>query len=304
MSRLAHCLVRLAILTLAAMPLAGWAAEPGVGQPAKPVAQVWCYDEAAGIVSRQWPHDCAGRIVDDAEAARIQRARIDRMRRAFDGPPNLFPGRQLASLGTGFVVSARGHLLTNHHVVNGCAAVSVTPAGAEAVAAKVVASDTARDLALVAAPLAGHPVAVFRGGGALAPASDIAVVGYPLLGRVAIKPIFVQGIVTAGGRPPGHDRYLINMDVRHGNSGGPVVDRAGEVVGVVVAKADTPTIYQHTGRVVRDIGVAIRRDVAMAFMRAHGIEPEIAPAASRKDLDDDALFRAIGRVVAQIGCWR
>jgi serine protease Do len=295
------------IALLAGLVAAGLAL--GAARAASPgselVTQVWCYDPVDGIVSRKWPHDCAGRVVDDTEAARLQRDRIDRIRRAFKGPPMLFPNRRLASLGTGFLVSARGHLLTNNHVVAGCTAVSVTPPGAEAVAGKLLAADKARDLALVAAPLAGHPVATFRAREDLAPASDIAVVGYPLLGRVAIMPIFVQGIVTAGGTPPGRDRYLINMDVRHGNSGGPVVDRAGEVVGVVVAKADTPAIYQHTGRVVRDVGVAIRPSVAIAFLRANGVDPEIAPAvSSRGELDDDALFRETGRIVVQVGCWR
>ncbi len=282
-------------------------AATGACAPARavePTAQAWCYDAAADIVSRQWPHDCAGKVVDDSEAARIQRARTERIRRAMKGAASPFPHRRLASLGTGFVVAAGGHLLTNNHVIAHCTAVSATPPGSSAVPAKVVAADPARDLALLAAPLAGRAVARFRARENLAPASDVAVIGYPLLGRVAIKPIFVQGIVRAGGAWPGRDRYLINMDVRHGNSGGPVVDRAGEVVGVVVAKADTPQIFRKTGRVVRDVGVAIRPSVAIAFLEANGIAPTIAPEAQSAPLDDDALFRAAGRIVAQIGCWR
>ncbi len=243
-------------------------------------------------------------MVDDAEAARIRRARVERMRRAFSGPPKPFPNRRLAALGTGFVVAADGHLLTNNHVVAGCEAVSATGPGAAAVPAKVVAADPARDLALLTASLPGSAVARFRAREDLAPATDVAVVGYPLLGRVAIRPIFVQGIVTVGGAGAGRDRYLINMDVRHGNSGGPVVDRMGEVVGVVVAKADTPEIYRKTGRVVRDIGVAIRPSVAIAFLKANGVAPRIAPEGGGAAMDDDALFRATGRIVAQIGCWR
>ncbi len=304
MCRHAVWVLRVLALLAVVSPLLA-AGEARAAAPASdPAVQVWCYDEGSGIVDRAWPHDCTGRIVDDAEAARIERARVERMRRAFNGPAKPFPNRRLAALGTGFVVSATGDLLTNNHVIAGCAAVSATPPGGSAIPAKVVAADAGRDLALLQANLRGRDVARFRAREDLAPASDVAVVGYPLLGRVAIRPIFVEGIVTAGGAVPGRDRYLINMDVRHGNSGGPVVDRAGEVVGVVVAKADTPAIYQRTGQLVRDIGVAIRPSVAIAFLRGHGVDPRIAPANSGATLDDAALFEATGRIVAQIGCWR
>lgn len=295
------------IALLAIASLAGMAERTAQAAPAPPVHQVWCYDVAEQIVLREWPDDCTARkwrIVSDAEAARIRRARIERVRRALKGSPRPFPGLRLAGLGTGFVVSAKGDLLTNNHVIAGCKSVSAAPPEETPVRGKVVAADPVHDLALIAAPLAGRTVAAFRPREDLASASDVAVVGYPLLGMVAIRPIFVQGIVMAGVAPPSRDRYLINVDVRRGNSGGPVVDRTGEVVGIVVAEANTPEIYRKTGLVVRDVGVAIRPSVAIAFLRKNGVEPVIAEPDSRATLDDGALFRATRRMVAQISCWR
>src|SRR6185436_15111700 len=126
------------------------------------------------------------------------------------------------------------------------------------------------------AELPDHGVAKFREAPP-PPATDIAVVGYPQLGRVAIKPIFVEGTVYAGGPQSGgrSDRFAINMDVRHGNSGGPTVDRFGSVVGVVVAKINTPAVYANTGKAVFEVGFSIRSDVALSFMRANGVFPAI-----------------------------
>jgi S1-C subfamily serine protease len=126
------------------------------------------------------------------------------------------------------------------------------------------------------------------------------VVGYPLLGRVTVKPILVEGSVYVGHRSP--ERFSINMDVRHGNSGGPVVDRFGNVVGVVVAKVNTPAVFTQTGQDVREVGIAIRPQIALAFMRENGVTPVLGAAG--EELDNTALFERANRFVAQIGCWR
>ena len=83
---------------------------------------------------------------------------------------------------------------------------------------------------------------------------DIAVVGYPLHGLVAIKPIMVKGHVYVGSEPPRADLFAMSIDIRRGNSGGPVVDRAGRIVGVVVAKVNTPSVFAAAGQVVRNLG--------------------------------------------------
>jgi S1-C subfamily serine protease len=223
------------------------------------------------------------------------------MQGAFAPKKALFEGKRMIGSGSGMIVLAGGHVLTNAHVVDHCDAFSVIPATGSEVAATLIAADAGHDLALLKAELPGHAVAKFRET-VPPPATDIAVVGYPMLGRVAIKPILVEGTVYVGGAPRGSDRFAINMDVRHGNSGGPTVDRFGSVVGVVVAKINTPAVYANTGKAMFELGFSIRPDVALAFMRANGVSPAIGGESA--ELPNDKLLEFVSRYVAQIGCWK
>ena len=273
--------------------------------PSSANQQVWCYVEATGLLSRKWPSDCKtpARIVSDDEAKGIQALRLKRVQGAFAPKKALFEGKRMIGSGSGMVVLADGHVLTNNHVVDHCDAFSVIPATGSEVVASLVAADAAHDLALLKAELPGHGIAKFREREP-PPAADIAVIGYPMLGRVAIKPIFVEGTVYVGGPQSGgrFDRFAINMDVRHGNSGGPTVDRFGSVVGVVVAKVNTPAVYANTGKTVFEVGFSIRPQVALEFMRANGVSPEIGGEPA--EMSNDKLLEFVSRYVAQIGCWK
>jgi serine protease Do len=265
--------------------------------------KIWCYVEDTRFLARRSPTDCTGRIVSDAEAKEIQAARAARIKAAVAPKEPIHPGKHRIGTGSGMVVQPDGHVLTNNHVIDHCDAFSVIPADGREIPATLITTDRSHDLALLKADLSGHAAARFRDREPL-PATEIAVVGYPFLGRVAIKPILVEGTVYVGRpRDPRYaDRFAINMDVRHGNSGGPTVDRFGSVVGVVSAKVDTPAVYASTGKAVFEMGIAIRPEIALAFLYRAGLSPKIG--GETKELDNDALLDSVGRFVAQIGCWR
>jgi S1-C subfamily serine protease len=273
---------------------------PAAAQDASAI--VWCLDEARGIVGRKPAWRCDGSVVDETEAVRIRAQRIRRIQGRIREPEPLFEGTRLAGSGTGFFVSAEGHLLTNYHVIDDCTGISVTPAGGAALISAVIAADRAKDLALLVAPIDPDGVAVFREQPPVAPGEKLAVVGYPLHGKVAIRPILESGRMYDGRARLGADRFAMRIDIRRGNSGGPALDRAGRVVGVVVAKINTPQVYAATGRLIRDVGIAIRPSVALQFLRREDVP--LADAAGTKKLSDDDLFDLAHRFVGQVGCWR
>jgi serine protease Do len=263
-----------------------------------------CYDARRELVSRVMAGRCDGVVVSDAEAAEIRARRLDRVQRMMqDEKPPLVPDRKLASVGTGFFVSSAGHLVTNNHVVDACAALTVEATNGESARADALATEPRYDLALVRTSLSPPAVAAFREPVQLAPGARADLVGYPTQGVAPITPFFTKGDVTElPGRQHDPARFFIKGEVRGGNSGGPVLDQAAGVIGVIFAKFNTPKIYKETGQLVQDVGIAVRNAVVFDFLRRHGVEWRTE--AGGASLTRDQVLAAARPFVARIGCWR
>jgi S1-C subfamily serine protease len=147
-------------------------------------------------------------------------------------------GQQAQALGSGFVIDKAGHIITNYHVVEGAEEVSVNfSSGRDQVPAKVIGSDPSTDIAVLKVDMPAEALTPIPLGD-----SDSVQVGDPV---VAIgNPFGLDRTVTAGivsavqreitapnGFPIDH---VIQTDaaINHGNSGGPLINDAGEVIGV------------------------------------------------------------------------
>lgn len=192
------------------------------------------------------------------------------------------------SSGTGFYVTADGKIMTNYHVVRQCKRMQVDGK----TEAKIVAFDEDVDLALL-----DHDLARDTGGVAqfhFAPArlnSDITVIGYPLHGLLGGINA-TRGVVSSLAGLRGDETFIqISAEVQPGNSGGPVLNGSGYIVGVVQSKLDSLRLSKITGDIPQNVNFAIRADIAQSFLLDNGIEPEtgdkrtpLAPA----DLADSA----------------
>ena len=205
-------------------------------------------------------------------------------------------GRGVVSTGSGFFVSSEGHVLTNAHVVRDCAAVHAPPG----VAVRVVARDDASDLALLDGPPSGA-VAPFRAGRGIRPGDEVVVVGYPLRGMLASEANVTRGNVSALAGP-GDDRRLFQMTapVQPGSSGGPVLDLAGRVVGVTVARLDALTVARATGAIPQNVNFAVGAGTARAFLDAEGVPYETAP--SDASIGADLVAAAARRFTVSVEC--
>lgn len=175
------------------------------------------------------------------------------------------------SSGTGFFVSERGHLLTNNHVVNGCKKVTVTPVGEVAVPAQVVARDPNNDLALLKADLTPKDVPALNT--RVRVGDGVSVYGFPLSGLLASNGNFTIGNVTATAGLADDTRMVqISAPVQPGNSGGPVIDQKGNIVGVVVSKLDALGVASAIKDVPQNVNFAIKSSIAQNFLDTNGIE--------------------------------
>lgn len=197
------------------------------------------------------------------------------------------PGRspQPFASGTGFVVSADGHVLTNNHVVDGCREMRV----GDTEVLDVVATDKSADLAVLKLHRQRAAAASFRDGSYARPGEDVVVLGYPLHGLLGADAIVTTGIINAlaGIR---NDRRLIQISapVQPGNSGGPVLDSSGNIVGVVVAKLDALRVAKATGDIPENVNFAINEATARSFLDANHVRYKLEPSADKLPAPDVA----------------
>ncbi|MDA8258986.1 MAG: tetratricopeptide repeat-containing serine protease family protein [Betaproteobacteria bacterium] len=207
-----------------------------------------------------------------------------------------------ALVGTAFVVSSQGHLLTNRHVVGNCQQVRL--AGSDK-PLKVLPQDEANDLALLQMSDKPKAVAVFRAANDLRQGESIAAYGYPLQGTLAAGGNLSPGVVSAlAGLGNNTSQIQITAPVQQGNSGGPVLDGKGQVVGVVVQKLDAVKVAKLTGDVPQNVNFAINESTARAFLGSNQVQYKTGQwwNFGQKDLTEIAEDARTYTVVVE--CWK
>ncbi|MGG5820193.1 S1C family serine protease [Falsiroseomonas sp. HW251] len=194
-------------------------------------------------------------------------------------------GRTL-STGTGFVV-APGRALTNHHVIEGCLAVRYRNAAGTEGAARVVTSDREVDLALLELPAEAGPPLPFRREANLRRGEGVLTYGFPLAGLLSSGPTLTTGEISAlAGLGDNQRQFQISAPVQPGNSGGPLLDMSGNVVGVIVSKLNAQRIAQRTGDIPQNVNFAVKHTEALAFLRANRVEPRLVDRAQPRAADE------------------
>lgn len=225
----------------------------------------------------------------------------DMMRRFRDQQQDRAP-RPSRALGSGFIIDKTGYIATNNHVVSGADEITVTLHDGRQLKAKLVGSDRTTDLALLKVEGAGDlPAVQFGDSGKTRVGDWVMAVGNPfnLGGTVTV------GVLSARNRDlrsgPYDDYLQIDAPINRGNSGGPLFNLAGEVIGINTA------IYSPTGGNI-GIGFAIPASMATKVLdqlKAVGkvergwlgvyIQPMTEDLAKAMGLD-----RARGALIAQV----
>lgn len=169
------------------------------------------------------------------------------------GAPREFENK---SLGSGFIISADGYILTNAHVVDGADEVSVRLTDKREFKAKIIGADKRTDVALIKIESAGLPMVKLGDPNAMKVGEWVVAIGSPF----GFDNTVTAGIVSAKGRSLPQENYVpfIQTDVaiNPGNSGGPLFNMRGEVVGI------NSQIYSRSGGYM-GVSFAIPIDVAM-----------------------------------------
>lgn len=194
--------------------------------------------------------------------------------------PNAAPKRQQLTAGSGIVVTRDGMVLTNSHVVRSCRNIRVSLETQPAQAAAVVARDDGTDLALLKTSLRAVEVARFREDKPMRSGDGVVAVGYPMSTLLSREPNVTAGVISALAGIKGDKRhYQLTAPVQKGNSGGPVADMSGNVVGIVTSKLDAMKIAEKTGDLPQNVNFAIKADLVRRFLSDNAVGYDTAPAA-------------------------
>lgn len=184
----------------------------------------------------------------------------DDLRRRFE---ELMPDNQRSTpthgLGSGFIISEDGQIVTNHHVIDGAATVMVKLSDGRNLQATVVGSDPLTDIALLHVDAEDLPAIEFGSSAQMRPGDEVFAVGNPF----GLGGTVTSGIVSAISRNinsgPYDDFIQTDAAINRGNSGGPLFNVEGEVIGVNTA------IYSPDGGSV-GIGFSVPSDLVQAIV--------------------------------------
>ena len=195
--------------------------------------------------------------------------------------------------GTGIIMSEDGYVITNHHVIESAQAVSVLTSDNQEYAASVVGSDETSDLAVLKVEAEGLQAAEFGDSSVLQVGDSVAAIGDPL--GTALRGTMTDGIISAINRDlTVNDRTMsliqTNAALNNGNSGGPLINCYGQVIGINTMKMSN---FYTSSSSVEGIGFAIPIDTAKPIIDeliekgyvsgrpAIGIDGETLPATYR-----------------------
>ncbi len=206
------------------------------------------------------------------------------------------------STGTAFIVGKNGKAITNNHVIEGCK--EIRTEGREGVA-KVVTTDVVNDLALLQLPDAITPAAgIAAEPGKLRQGEDIVVFGFPLNALLSSGGNLTPGVVSAlTGLGNNTNQIQITAPIQPGSSGSPVLNKKGEVVGVVSMKLSDSKMAKATGQIGQSVNFAVSGQTLKTFLDTHKVEYRTGGLLSfdknTADLADEAR-----KWTLVVECWK
>jgi serine protease Do len=209
------------------------------------------------------------------------------------GPPSPAlpqPERHTASSGTGIYITSDGHLLTNAHVVQDCSDIQVETGQGIFEVGKLVAKDTANDLALLKVSSKPKSIGALRFTVRLG--ENVEAFGYPLSQVLAASGNFTTGNITALAGLGDDSRFFqISAPVQPGNSGGLLLDESGNLIGIVSSKLNFLSEIKNAGDIPQNVNFAIKASVVENFLQDNGVKFQIGEASEpmkAPDLADQA----------------
>ena len=191
--------------------------------------------------------------------------------------------------GSGFYVSTSGHIITNYHVIDRCEKISIHLNG-EFFDAVTIATDVKNDLALLKTSITPDHIFALSDESSY-PLQDIIVAGFPHADDLSSAVKFTQGIVSSiAGAGNNLSQIQIDAAINAGNSGGPILDSLGNVIGVTVSSFDE----------MQATNFGVKAKVVRRLMKRNKVSIAVP---NTKKISKKNLSRIVADGTVHIVCW-
>ena len=187
--------------------------------------------------------------------------------------------------GSGVIITAGGLILTANHVVTGATQIQVQTASGK-FPAKIIQADPANDIALIKCEGAfkSSPIVPSKD---VQLAQSVFTIGFPNIDLQGYSPKLTKGEISSmNGVQDDPREWQISAPVQPGNSGGPLFDDKGNVIGIVLAKLNAVKMVKYTGDVPENVGYAIKSSYILPLLDqfSSNLSPPNSSAAATVDL--------------------
>jgi len=295
----------------------GLMAEEGVGLPRDLVEAYKWYNLAAGsenvssgqFLRGSWTAYLLDRVskqLSQEQIAEAQRRSTEFMRLKMSAPGDSTssgrprPITEPKAAGTGFFLSEDGWVGTCYHVIKDANKITVRLGGSE-FPAKLVKWDAASDLALLKVEGKFSPLPI-ASKNAVSLGESVFTIGYPNIGIQGVQPKLTRGeISSVTGIQDDPRHYQISVPVQPGNSGGPLVDMEGNLVGIVGMRMDDIKALEATGTLPQNINYAIKADLLTSLVKSvPGLSAKVNKLSSAKKREFGAVVKQVQEATALV----
>jgi hypothetical protein len=217
-------------------------------------------------------------------------------------PKKIPPTKNGLATGTGFFISTDGHLLTNEHVVAQARELKVF-VDDTAYEARIVSLNQQDDIAILKIDFKSKPLAIKSSD--LLAGTEVSVLGFPNIGIQGNEIKSTFGHVNAASGLKGDQRYFqFSAEIQPGNSGSPVIDEQGYVIGVATSTLNQQAVVAKTGTLAQSVNYALKASYADDLIEKSKVaiptHIDIITAANRVELVQH-VKESVVLIVAAIG---
>lgn len=202
-----------------------------------------------------------------AEARRAQQAQLNEQERL-----RKIEERNQGISGSGFFFSQNGELITNAHVISDYKYIAIRNKKDQIIPATILEIDKERDLAILKTDEKQSGLRIAKSSTDLK-GEEVYAIGYPMPGVQGQESKITKGIISSLSGFQGNAHLLqTSAPIQSGNSGGPLVDSRGVVVGIIVSTIDTKKLMESSGNFAQNINYAIKVEEIQNFLLKSGVK--------------------------------